>query len=76
MTRKNITVAPSGDGNWNVERAGRTLSTHRTQGTAIQKARPIARKNETELVIKGRDGKIRRKDSYGNDPRRLRDTEH
>jgi len=73
---KNTTVGPSGDGKWNVDRGGRTISTHRTQETAIDKAKPIAKREETDLIIKGRDGKIRSKDSYGNDPSSIKDTEH
>jgi hypothetical protein len=76
MPKKNITVGPSGDGKWNVDRGGTTISTHRTQGTAIDKAKPIARKEAADLVIKGRDGKIRSKDSYGPDPEKIKDTEH
>ena len=34
---------------------------------AIAAAREIARNQKSELVIHGRDGRIREKDSYGND---------
>ena len=76
MGKKNVTVGPSGHGKWNVDRGAQTISTHRTQQAAIEKARPIAKREETELIIRGRDGKIRSKDSYGNDPRSVKDTEH
>ena len=39
-----------------------------TQREAIEIARTIARKEQSELVIHGKDGRIRQKDSYGNDP--------
>lgn len=39
-----------------------------TQAEAIQRAREIARNQESELFIHGRNGKIRERDSYGNDP--------
>lgn len=39
-----------------------------TQAKAIERARKIARNQESELVIHGKDGRIREKDSYGNDP--------
>jgi hypothetical protein len=42
----------------------------------IQKAIPVAKKNQSEVVIHGRDGKIRDKDSYGNDPHPPRDKKH
>jgi hypothetical protein len=76
MPKRNISVGPSGDGKWNVDRGGRTISTHRIQGTAIDKAKPIAKREETELIIKGRDGKIRSKDSYGPDPGNIKDMAH
>lgn len=76
MAKKNISVGPSGDGKWNVDRGGRTISTHRTQETAINKAKPIAQREETDLIIKRPDGRIRSKDSYGPDPEKIKDTEH
>ena len=35
-----------------------------------------AKKKKTEVVIHGRNGKIRSKDSYGNDPNPPKDREH
>lgn len=39
-----------------------------TQKEAIDRAREIARNKESEVVVHGTDGKIRQKDSHGNDP--------
>jgi len=39
-----------------------------TQKEAIEFAKQIAQNQESEVVIHGKDGKIRDKDSYGNDP--------
>ncbi len=63
---------------WNVKDEGsaRPVSTHRTQGAAIDQGRDRARHNESELVIHDRDNKIRDKDSYGNDPHPPIDTKH
>jgi hypothetical protein len=47
-----------------------------TQGETIAKAIPIAKQNKSEVVIHGRDGKIRDKDSYGHDPVPPRDKTH
>jgi len=47
-----------------------------TQAATIAKAIPVAKKNQSEVVIHGRDGKIRDKDSYGNDPVPPRDKKH
>lgn len=78
MSKKNVIVGPAGPGKWTVREQGRQepVSTHRTQGAAVDNAKPIARKNESELIIQGRDGKIRSKDSYGKDPNPPKDWEH
>ena len=43
-------------------------SVHQTQKEAIDAARDIARRQKTELFIHDRNGKIRARNSYGNDP--------
>lgn len=55
---------------WAVKGAGnrRATSVHGTQKTAIERAREIAIHQESELLIHGRDGRIREKSSFGNDP--------
>ncbi|MCP5456225.1 MAG: DUF2188 domain-containing protein [Thermotogae bacterium] len=42
--------------------------TFETQREAIEYAKTIAKKEKSELIIHGKDGKIREKNSYGNDP--------
>jgi len=66
---KNQHVVPS-SGKWGVRGEGnsRLTSTHNTQGDAINSARDIAINQQSEVVIHRPDGKIRDKDSYGNDP--------
>lgn len=66
---KNQHVVPRDNG-WAVRGAGnsRDTSVHNTQAQAINHARNIAENQRSELVIHGRDGRIREKDSYGNDP--------
>ena len=65
---KNQHVVPADNG-WAVRGAGnsRATSVHDTQAAAIDAARNIARNQESELLIHGRDGQIRAKDSYGHD---------
>jgi hypothetical protein len=41
---------------------------HPTQKGAQEVARPAAKRERVELVIHGRNGKIRDSDSYGHDP--------
>lgn len=72
-----IHVVPQ-DGRWAVKSAGasRAASLHDTQRAALDAARPSARARGAELVIHGRDGRIRDSDSYGNDPCPPRDAKH
>lgn len=74
---KNQWVVPYGE-KWAVRGEGnsRISSSHRTQEAALNVARRIAKAEKSELVIKGRNGKIRDKDSFGNDPCPPRDREH
>ncbi len=66
---KPVHVVPQGD-RWAVKREGsqRASSLHDTQAAAEQAGRPLARADNTEFYLHGRDGRIREKDSYGNDP--------
>jgi hypothetical protein len=59
-----------------VEGQSKPISRPATQAESIAKAIPIAKHNKAEVVIHGRDGKIRDKDSYGNDPNPPRDKKH
>lgn len=69
MPKRNQHIVPH-EGRWAVRSAGsqRASSIHSTQGKAIAAGREIARNQRSELVIHGRDGRIRDRDSYGNDP--------
>ncbi|OYU14923.1 MAG: hypothetical protein CFE37_08565 [Alphaproteobacteria bacterium PA4] len=69
MSGKNQHVVPHESG-WAVKGAGNTRATsvHETQAQAIEAARNIARNQESELLIHRRNGQIRERDSFGNDP--------
>ena len=69
MGNRNQHIVPHSDG-WAVRGAGsqRATSVHPTQADAIDRGREIARNQGTELLIHGRDGRIRARDSHGNDP--------
>ena len=69
MSNKGQHVVPSG-GKWSVRRAGasRASGVYATQREAIERAKDMARKQQTELYIHGRDGRIRERSSYGGDP--------
>jgi len=55
---------------WAVKGAGNNKATKvtRTQADAIDVAQNIARNQQSDTKIHGRDGKIRAGNSYGNDP--------
>jgi len=61
----------TGDGRWQVRRdnATRASRVFDTQGDAEQFGRQLAKREKVEFVLTGRDGSIREKNSYGNDPR-------
>jgi hypothetical protein len=69
MANKNQHVVPHADG-WAVKGAGNSKATsvHPTQSAAIDAARGIARNQHTELFIHGENGRIRERNTYGNDP--------
>jgi hypothetical protein len=65
-----IVVEPRADGRWARQKNGssRAASLHDTQAAAERAARAQAKREHTELVVKGSDGRIQRRDSFGNDP--------
>ncbi|TGC04271.1 hypothetical protein CRI63_08070 [Escherichia sp. E2661] len=69
MMGKNQHVVKRDDG-WAVlgEGNSRDTSHHRTQQEAIDAARGIAINQQSEVLIHGENGKIRERNSYGNDP--------
>ncbi len=74
---KNQHVVKIDDG-WGVrgENNDRLTSAHKTQGGAIDAAIEIAKNKQSDVIIHDRHGKIRDRDSYGNDPCPPKDTKH
>ena len=66
---KNQHVTPHKNG-WQVKSAGSSKATKvtKTQKGAIKIARNIAINKKSEVLIHGTNGRIRQKNSYGNDP--------
>lgn len=62
-------VVPKGK-QWAVKGAGnqRNTAVCNTQKEAIEIARKISKNQGSELIIHGRNGRIRERDSHGNDP--------
>ena len=68
LMSKSHHIVPHKDG-WAIKRSGSERASHvcGTQKEAIDKGRGISRNQGTELVIHGKDGRIRERDSHGND---------
>ena len=68
MTKRNQHVVPVGNG-WAVKHPGQERASVITssQKEAIEYARKLARNEHADLIIHGRDGKIRDRSSYAKD---------
>ncbi|MBM4268120.1 MAG: DUF2188 domain-containing protein [Deltaproteobacteria bacterium] len=77
MAKRPVHVVPH-EGEWATRREGasRVSDTFSTQEKAAEAGREAARRDQTEVLIHGRDGRIRERESYGNDPCPPRDREH
>lgn len=69
MAGKNQHVVPHANG-WAVKSAGGAKATavHATQAQAAEHARSIAQNQRSEVLIHGKNGQIRERDTYGRDP--------
>jgi hypothetical protein len=69
-----VHVVRGNSGGWQVrvEGTARARSIHKTQAEAAKAGRAIARKNNSELLVHGRDGKIRERSTFAHDPRRIK----
>lgn len=77
MMGNNQWVSPRGDG-WAVhkENSERDTKHFKTQKEAQDFARGVAKNQKSEVIVQRPDGRIRSKDSYGNDPCPPVDKEH
>lgn len=71
-------VTPRPDGKWQHKQDGNKRATKvtDTQAQAKESAKNVADRVGGEVVVHGRDGKIRDVDSHGNDPNPPKDREH
>ncbi len=69
MANKNVHVVKS-DKNWAVKTEGsqKPYRIVATQEEAINIAKSVAKNNNSEMLIHGRDGRIRERNTYGKDP--------
>lgn len=70
MAKKDVWVTGNRSDGYKVrtEGAGRAASVHETQRSAIDAARDIAQSRRSEVIVQDQHGRIRQKDSFGNDP--------
>lgn len=70
-------VVPT-DGGWGVRGAGnsRLTGVYDTQAEAYDAGREIARNQGSELLLHGRNGQIRARESFGDDSFPPKDTEN
>lgn len=64
------------DGKWHVvsgDAHSKSQKNYATQKEAMQYGRKLAMETSSEFLIHGKDGKIRLSQSYGNDPRSVKD---
>ncbi len=63
-------VVPNKESGWDSKKGGasRASKHFETKKEAEKYSREVSKKESSELFIHGKDGKIQRKDSHGNDP--------
>lgn len=72
MPAKSVHVVPADEG-WAVEIEGKSeRDVHPTQEAAIAAGTERAKRDQVELLIHGRDGQIRERNSFGHDPRNVK----
>ena len=73
-TRPQVAVEPRPDGRWAVQTDGteRAYRVKDKKSEAVTIARRVAGNKGAELVIKDERGRMGRKDSHGQDPRRIK----
>lgn len=73
MSKKNIYVVRKEE-HWATRTAGSSKpgKVYDTQKEAIDAGKEQAIRNNSELIIQGKDGKFREKNSYGSDPRQTK----
>lgn len=70
MAKKDVHVVPRAEGGWSVKKSGneRASKVVETQKEGIAVGKKMAEREKSELVIHGENGRIREKNSFGNDP--------
>jgi hypothetical protein len=69
--KRDFHVVPSPSGGWSVRREGaeRASAVFHRKSDAMERGRELARSSQSEVIIHGKDGRIREANSYHNPPR-------
>lgn len=67
---KQVWVSPTKTGEWRVHKphSERAIKIVETQKEGFDLGRQVAKNQHSELIVQGRDGRIREKNTYGHDP--------
>ena len=70
MAKKTQHVVPNSDGGWSVKKGGASRASQKfdSQKDAIKYGIKVSKNQKAELYIHRKDGTIRERNSYGNDP--------
>jgi hypothetical protein len=73
MSKEDVHIVPENN-QWaiKVEKENQPKKTALTQKDAIKLGRELAKSSRSELIIHGRDGRIKEKNTYGKDPRKIK----
>lgn len=73
MSKEDVHIVPENN-QWasKVEKENQPKKIAKTQKDAIKLGRELAKSSRSELIIHGRDGRIKEKNTYGKDPRKIK----
>lgn len=76
MARKTHHILPNQEGGWKLKAGGadRATKIFPTKKEAEDYGRKVSQNQKSEFIIHGKDGKIQRADSHGNDPNPPKDS--
>lgn len=74
MGKNQHVVYSTKDGKWEVKSEGNKTASavFDTQKAAMEKGRELAKEQKSELLVHGKNGEIRIRNSYGHDPRNVK----
>jgi hypothetical protein len=76
VSRKEHHIVPNRVGGWSIKKSGgeKAIKNFDRKSDAEDFGRVISQNQGSELIIHGKDGKVQRSDSHGNDPNPPKDS--